>query len=52
MTQSVMYFFVGLAVLLVAAYMVAQRYRREHPEQRTGQWLDSHHLGWLHRHKH
>ncbi|WP_180735500.1 hypothetical protein [Paraburkholderia sp. PGU19] len=52
MTQSVIYFVVGLAVLLVAGFMVAQRYRRDHPEEGMAQWLDSHHMGWLHRHKH
>ena len=52
MTQSMIYFVVGLTVLLVAAFMVAQRYRRDHPEEGIVQWLDSHHMGWLHRHKH
>lgn len=51
MSQSMIYFVVGLAVLLVAGFMVAQRYRRDHPEG-MAQWLDSHHLSWLHRHKH
>lgn len=53
MTQSMIYLVVGLAVLLIAGFMVAQRYRREHPDERTmNQWLDSHHMSWLHRHKH
>lgn len=42
----------GLAVLLVAGFMVAQQYRRDHPEERMTEWLDSHHMGWLHRRKH
>ncbi|TCK84324.1 hypothetical protein B0G74_9164 [Paraburkholderia sp. BL9I2N2] len=33
MTQSMIYFVVGLAVLSVAGFMVAQRYRRDHPEE-------------------
>lgn len=52
MTQSMIYFVVGLAVLLVVGFMVAQQYRRDHPEERMTQWLDSHYMGWLHRHKH
>jgi len=52
MTQSMIYFVVGLAVLLAAAFMVAQRYRRDHPAEGMTQWLDSHHMGWMHRHKH
>lgn len=52
MTQSMIYFVVGLAVLLVAGFMVAQQYRRDHPEEGMTGWLDSHRMGWLHRHKH
>ncbi len=33
MTQSMIYFVIGLAVLLVAGFMVARRYRRDHPEE-------------------
>jgi hypothetical protein len=40
MTQSTIYFVVGLAVLLVAGFMVAQQYRRDHPEVRVTEWLD------------
>jgi hypothetical protein len=46
------YFVVGLAVLFIAAFMVAQRYRRDHPAQGMAQWLHSHHTDWLRRHKH
>ncbi|CAD6559950.1 hypothetical protein LMG28727_06988 [Paraburkholderia kirstenboschensis] len=52
MTQSMISFVVGLAVLLVAGFMVAQRHRHDHPEEGMVQWLDSHHMGWIHRHKH
>ena len=52
MTQSMIYLVVGLAVALVAVLLVAQRYRRDHRGERMTQWLDSHHMGWLHQHKH
>jgi Tfp pilus assembly protein PilX len=52
MTQSTIYLVVGLVVSLVLGLLVAQRYRRDHPEERMTQWLDSHHMGWLHPHKH
>ncbi|WP_186308021.1 hypothetical protein [Paraburkholderia sp. BCC1884] len=52
MTQSMIYIVVGLVVLLVAAFMVAQQFRRDYPEERMTQWLDSHNMSWLHRHKH
>jgi hypothetical protein len=52
MTQSMIYFVVGLAIVLAAVLMVARRYRREHPADGMTHWLDSHHMGWLHRHRH
>jgi hypothetical protein len=52
MTQSMISFVVGLAVVLVAGFMVARRYRRDHPDEGMGQWLDAHHMSWLHHHKH
>jgi hypothetical protein len=45
-------FLVGLAVVLaVAAYLSARHYRREHPGESMTQWLDAHHMGWMH-HRH
>ncbi|WP_188131184.1 hypothetical protein WN982_21430 [Paraburkholderia sp. IMGN_8] len=51
MTQSMISFVVGLAVLLVVGFMLARRYMRDHPGEGMVQWLDAHHMGWLH-HKH
>ncbi|MGF6779022.1 hypothetical protein [Paraburkholderia sp. GAS334] len=52
MTESMISFVVGLAILLaVAAFVLARRYRREGPGGSVVQWLDSHHMGWMH-HKH
>jgi hypothetical protein len=56
MTQSMIGFVVGLAVLIVIAAVLGRRYRREHPEEPRGalrvrEWLDSHHMSWMH-HKH
>jgi hypothetical protein len=56
MTQSMIGFVVGLAVLIVIAAVLGRRYRREHPENpgdtmRVRDWLDSHHMSWLH-HRH
>ncbi|BAO92833.1 hypothetical protein [Caballeronia cordobensis] len=49
MTQSMISFVVGLAVLLVVAFMLAQRYMRDHNGDEMAQWLDAHHMGWMHR---
>lgn len=49
MTQSMIGWVVGLAVVAVVALALARRYQSEHPGMEVGQWLDSHHLGWLHR---
>lgn len=49
MSQSMISFWVGLAVVLIIAFVLARRYRVEHPEQGMVQWLDTHHMGWMHR---
>lgn len=56
MTESMIGFVVGLAVLIVLAAVLGRRYRRDHPENSDGpakmrEWLDTHHMSWLH-HKH
>jgi len=56
MTQSMIGFVVGLAVLIGIAGMLGRRYRRDHPENSGGaarmhEWLDAHHMSWLH-HRH
>jgi hypothetical protein len=56
MTQSMIGFIVGLAVLVVIAVVLGRRYRQEHPEgdgkgARMREWLDSHHVHWPH-HRH
>jgi len=50
MIQSMTSFVVGLAVLLVIAFVFA-RYMHAHPEETMTRWLDAHHMGWIH-HKH
>jgi hypothetical protein len=52
MTQTVIQLWVGLALLLFAVVTAAQLYRSSHPEEGMSQWLDAHHMGWMHRHKH
>ena len=49
MSQSMISFWVGLAVVLIIAFVLARRYRVEHPGEGMGQWLDAHHMGWMHR---
>jgi hypothetical protein len=49
MAQSMISFVVGLAVLLVVAFVLAQRYMRDHKGDEMVQWLDAHHMGWMHR---
>jgi hypothetical protein len=51
MTQSMMGFLVGVAVLLAVAFVFVRRYMRAHPGESMGQWLDAHHMGWMH-HRH
>jgi hypothetical protein len=53
MTQSMIGFVIGLAVMIGAAGMLGRRYRRDHPENPDGavrmrEWLDTHHMSWLH----
>ncbi|MCA8217583.1 hypothetical protein LGN20_27110 [Burkholderia cepacia] len=49
MTQSMIGWVVGLAVVAVVAVALARRYQSEHSSKEVVQWLDSHHLGWIHR---
>ncbi|WP_442808665.1 hypothetical protein [Trinickia soli] len=49
MTQSMISFVVGFAVLLVVAFMLMQRYMRDHKSEGMAQWLDAHHMRWMHR---
>ncbi|WP_175964990.1 hypothetical protein [Burkholderia sp. BCC0322] len=49
MTQSMIGWVVGLAVIAVVAVALARRFQSEHPGMHVVQWLDSHHLGWMHR---
>ncbi|MCA8296861.1 hypothetical protein BLA9940_05476 [Burkholderia aenigmatica] len=49
MTQSMVGWVVGLAVVAVVAVALVRRYQSEHPSMEVVQWLDSHHLSWMHR---
>jgi hypothetical protein len=54
MTQSMIGFVVGFAVLIVIALVAGHRHRQEHPGEigagtRIRQWLDTHHMHWPHR---
>ncbi|CAD6560846.1 hypothetical protein LMG27952_07265 [Paraburkholderia hiiakae] len=49
MTQSMISFWVGLVVLVVIAMTLSRRYRRDHPGESLNQWLDAHHMNWMHR---
>jgi hypothetical protein len=49
MTQSMISFWVGLVVIVVVASALSRRYRRDHPGESLGQWLDTHHMSWMHR---
>ncbi|SIT51571.1 conserved hypothetical protein [Paraburkholderia piptadeniae] len=49
MSQSMISFWVGLAVVLIVAFALVRRYRGEHPREGMVQWLDAHHMGWMHR---
>jgi hypothetical protein len=49
MSQSMISFWVGLAVVLMIALVLAQRYRDEHPDEGWVRWLDAHHMSWMHR---
>lgn len=49
MTQSMISFWVGLLVLIVVAWALSSRYRRDHPTESLDHWLDTHHMRWMHR---
>jgi hypothetical protein len=49
MSQSMIIFWMGLAVVLIVAFAMARRYRGEHPGEGMVQWLDAHHMSWMHR---
>jgi len=49
MSQSMISWLVGLAAALVVAFAIVRRYRGEHPGASMGQWLDAHHMSWMHR---
>ncbi|RQS14916.1 hypothetical protein DIE06_22775 [Burkholderia sp. Bp8998] len=49
MTQSMIGWIVGFIAVAVVAISLARRYRSEHPGVGMIQWLDSHHMGWMHR---
>ena len=49
MSQSMIGFVVGLVVLSVLVFALARRYRVEHPGEGMIQWMDSHHMRWMHR---
>ncbi|CAB3777430.1 hypothetical protein LMG28688_00358 [Paraburkholderia caffeinitolerans] len=49
MTQSMISFWVGLVVLVVVAGALSRRYRQDHPGESLNKWLDTHHMGWMHR---
>jgi hypothetical protein len=47
MTQSMIGFIVAIVALLIAGFMVARRYGRDHPAAGTTRWLDTHHINWM-----
>jgi len=49
MSQSLIGWVVGCASVAVVAFALARRYKSEHPYEGMRQWLDSHHMGWMHR---
>ncbi|MCP3708684.1 hypothetical protein M3I54_17070 [Paraburkholderia sp. CNPSo 3274] len=49
MSQSMIGVVVGLVVLVVVAFALARRYTVEHPGEGVTQWLDAHHMRWMHR---
>jgi uncharacterized membrane protein YdcZ (DUF606 family) len=51
MTESMISFVVGLVVVLVVAIITTRRYMRDHKDEGLSQWLDAHHMGWMH-HRH
>jgi hypothetical protein len=52
MAESISGVMLGVIVLIMAAILVAEHYRREHHRSRQLRWLDTHPVrDWLH-HKH
>jgi len=49
MSQWMIGFVVGLVVLAFAAFALVRRYMVEHPGESLNQWMDSHHMQWMHR---
>jgi len=49
MSDSMISFLVGLAVVVIVAFVLVRRYKGEHPGEGIGQWLDAHHMSWMHR---
>ncbi|MBB3262312.1 hypothetical protein F4827_007102 [Paraburkholderia bannensis] len=49
MSQSMISVVVGLGVFLVILIVLFRRYRIEHPGEGMFQWMDSHHMRWMHR---
>jgi hypothetical protein len=52
MSQSMISFVVGIAVVLCIAIFAAARYRREHKDESVVRWLDTHSIREWMRHKH
>jgi hypothetical protein len=52
MSQSMISFVVGIAVVLCVAIIAAVRYGQEHKDEPVARWLDTHPIrDWM-RHKH
>ncbi|MCG5078868.1 hypothetical protein [Paraburkholderia tagetis] len=49
MSQSMIGFVVGLVVLAIVAFALIRRYMVDHPDESVIQWMDSHHMRWMHR---
>lgn len=49
MTQSLIGWVVGSIAVVVVGVALTRRYQVEHPGAGMVQWLDSHHMGWIHR---
>ncbi|MFM0342130.1 hypothetical protein [Paraburkholderia fungorum] len=50
MVESISWMLLGAIVLIMAAILVAEHYRREHHRNQRLRWLDTHPMrDWLHR---
>jgi hypothetical protein len=49
MSQSMIGFVVGLTVFAIVAFALVRRYMVDHPDESVIQWMDSHHMRWMHR---